>query len=76
MSSHSPSAGHGHPASAGPWIVVATLIAGALAVGGALITASLVLLVIGAVLVLAGLVGAAVLAGRGPASPSDGDLDE
>ena len=47
MSSHSPSAGHGHPASAGPWIVVATLIAGALAVGGALITASLVLLVIG-----------------------------
>ncbi|MFD0632313.1 hypothetical protein ACFQ9X_12550 [Catenulispora yoronensis] len=48
--------------------MVGLLIAGALAIGGALMAWSLVLLVIGAVLILAGLVFAAVLAHHG-ASP-------
>lgn len=65
MSSHSPHAGHARSPSAAPWIVVAALIAGALAVGGALVAASWVLLVIGAVLILAGLVFAVVQARRG-----------
>lgn len=55
------------PAPAAPWIVVAALIAGALLLGGALVAGSVTLLVIGAVLVLAGLVGAATMSRRGAA---------
>lgn len=65
MSTHSHSSPHGGPTSTGPWVVVGALIAGALAIGGALVAASVVLLVIGAVLILAGLAIAAVLARRG-----------
>jgi hypothetical protein len=50
--------------------VVTALIAGASAVGGALVAASAVLLVIGVVLVLAGLVYATVLARHGTGSLS------
>jgi hypothetical protein len=70
MSSHSHSSHHAGSTSTGPWIVVAALIAGALAIGGALVAASVVLLVIGVVLVLAGLLGAAVLSRRGTGSLS------
>lgn len=65
MSSHSPHAGHARSSSAAPWIVVAALIAGALAVGSALVAASPVLAVIGGVLILAGLIFAAVQSRRG-----------
>jgi hypothetical protein len=70
MSSHSPSAGHAHSSSPAPWIAVAALIAGALGIGGALVAGSIALLVVGCLLVLAGLVFASVLAWRGRASLS------
>ena len=68
MSSHSHHIRHPGHSSTAPWLVVAMLIAGSLAVGGALVAWSVALLVIGAVLVFAGLVSAAVLA-RGGAGP-------
>lgn len=70
MSSHSHSAGHAHTSSPAPWIAVAALIAGALGIGGGLVAGSIALLVIGCLLVLAGLVFASVLAWRGRASLS------
>lgn len=55
------------PTPTAPWIVVATLIAGAVLLGCALIAGSVALLVIGAVLVAAGGVCAIVLNRRGEA---------
>src|SRR3954470_18780908 len=55
------------PTPTAPWIVVAALIAGAVVIGCSLIAGSLTLLVIGAVLIAAGVVCAVALTRKGAA---------